>query len=90
MTFGDQLFVADSGNNRVLIWNSIPTENGAPADVVLGQVPADDSEDVFTLDDNNSEPTAQTLSEPAGLLVVDNKLIVVDANSNRVLIYQGQ
>jgi len=34
---GHQLFVADSGNNRVLIWNSIPIENFQPADAVLGQ-----------------------------------------------------
>ena len=32
-----KLFVADTQNNRVLIWNSIPTQNGAAADVVLGQ-----------------------------------------------------
>ena len=29
--------VADTDNNRVLIWNSIPTTNGANADLVLGQ-----------------------------------------------------
>ena len=37
ITPGGKLIVADSNNNRVLIWNSIPTTNGAPADVVLGQ-----------------------------------------------------
>jgi uncharacterized protein (TIGR03437 family) len=31
------LFVTDLGFNRVLIFNSIPTTNGAPADVSLGQ-----------------------------------------------------
>ena len=34
---GTHLFVTDLGYNRVLIWNSIPTTNGAPADVVIGQ-----------------------------------------------------
>ncbi|MGH9697212.1 MAG: hypothetical protein ACRD5Z_23920, partial [Bryobacteraceae bacterium] len=34
---GTHLFVADLGFNRVLIWNSIPTVNDQPADVVLGQ-----------------------------------------------------
>jgi hypothetical protein len=29
--------VADLGNNRVLIWNSIPTTNQKAADVVVGQ-----------------------------------------------------
>ena len=31
-----KLYVADTGNNRVLIFNRIPTANGAAADVVLG------------------------------------------------------
>jgi uncharacterized protein (TIGR03437 family) len=34
---GVHLFVTDLGYNRVLIWNSIPTSNGRPADVVIGQ-----------------------------------------------------
>src|SRR5207244_4371225 len=32
-----RLYVADTQNNRVLIFNRIPTANGAAADVVLGQ-----------------------------------------------------
>jgi hypothetical protein len=34
---GVHLFVTDLGYNRVLIWNSIPTANGVPADVAVGQ-----------------------------------------------------
>lgn len=34
---GQHLFVADTYNHRVLIWNNIPTQNGQPADIVLGQ-----------------------------------------------------
>jgi hypothetical protein len=34
---GTHVFVADLGYNRVLIWNSIPTSNGVPADVEIGQ-----------------------------------------------------
>ena len=34
---GNTMVVTDSGNNRVLIWNSIPTSDGASADLVLGQ-----------------------------------------------------
>ena len=34
---GTRLVVADFFNNRVLIWNSIPTTNGVAADVVVGQ-----------------------------------------------------
>jgi hypothetical protein len=34
---GEKLIVADAWNHRVLIWHSIPTENGQAADVVIGQ-----------------------------------------------------
>ena len=34
---GFRLYVADLGHNRVLIWNSIPTQNYTNADVELGQ-----------------------------------------------------
>ncbi|MCU1330177.1 MAG: repeat containing protein, partial [Bryobacterales bacterium] len=32
-----KLFIADSQDNRILIYNKIPTTNNAPADVVIGQ-----------------------------------------------------
>ncbi len=35
---GTRLYVADGGNDRVLVWNTIPTANAVPADVVLGQL----------------------------------------------------
>ena len=34
---GGKLFVSDRNNNRVMIWNSVPSTNGANADVVIGQ-----------------------------------------------------
>ncbi len=34
---GTRLFVADGGNDRVLIFNTIPTQNGVAANEVLGQ-----------------------------------------------------
>ena len=33
----DKVYVVDQGNNRVLIWNSLPRDTGQPADVVIGQ-----------------------------------------------------
>lgn len=32
-----RLFVADTGNRRVLVWNGMPQRNGAAADEVIGQ-----------------------------------------------------
>ena len=34
---GTRFFVADEVSNRILIWNPIPTVNGAAANAVLGQ-----------------------------------------------------
>ncbi len=36
-TFEGKLLISDSQNNRILIFNSIPEENGASADAVIGQ-----------------------------------------------------
>lgn len=38
------MFVSDSGNNRVLYWKEIPTENGQPADMKK-----DDVSELFSL-----------------------------------------
>ncbi len=88
LTFGvvlnnGKLFIVDSGNIRVLIFNSIPTTNGASADVVVGQ-------DLFTT--KLSAATANRfsnggLASPRGVAVANNKLFVSDYANHRVLIF---
>lgn len=80
---GGKLVVADSGNNRVLIWNTVPTSDTAP-DLVLGQ--AD-----FSGTDVNAgvSPTASTLSYPAGIWTDGTRLVVVEDDNNRVLIWNN-
>ncbi|MDA3822411.1 MAG: putative Ig domain-containing protein [Bacteroidales bacterium] len=73
-----KLIVADSGNNRVLIWNSIPTSHGQAADLVLGQTG-------FTTD--TTATTAQTMDTPTDVWSDGERLFVVDSNNNRVLIW---
>lgn len=77
-----RLIVSDGGNNRVLIWNSIPTSNGTPADLVLGQAN-------FTSGSANrgGSAAANTLSNPVGLWSDGNTLMVGDNTNNRVLIW---
>lgn len=80
---GTRLIVADPDSNRILIYNSIPTTDGAAADVVLGQLN-------FTTGACNqglTGPTAQTLCYPAGVAIVGTKLVVSDWSNNRLLIY---
>jgi len=86
---GTQLFVDDQMNNRILVWNTFPTANFAPADVVLGQ-------NSFTCGAANNDGTgctsgdasASNLNQPTGIFQSGNQLIVTDGNS-RYLIYNG-
>ncbi|HEY1336466.1 MAG TPA: hypothetical protein VGF59_03105, partial [Bryobacteraceae bacterium] len=78
------LYVADSGNNRVLAWkNATAFRNGQPADLVIGQP------DMFTTGPQGPGIGLQTgLFNPFGLAVRPNgDLWVVDGGNNRVLKY---
>ncbi len=79
-----KLFVADTGNRRLLIWHQLPEENGQPADVVLGQT------DMESRDENGGgNPTASTMRWCHDITVWNNNLVVTDAGNNRVMIWQG-
>lgn len=82
---GDRLFVADTGNHRVLVWNSFPTTNGRPADVVLGQPSGSSS----APNGGRGVASATSLASPSAVLVVDGSLYVSDTGNNRVVGYQG-
>jgi hypothetical protein len=83
---GQSLIVADTGNNRVLIWNTIPTASGTPANVVLGQ-----ADFVSIAPNRGASADAGALNRPsfAGVFDIDGaeKLVVVDSGNNRVLIW---
>jgi hypothetical protein len=80
---GGKLFVADSGNNRVLVWDTIPTADGTGADVVLGQ--AD-----FTSCSLNRAGAADagTLAFPTDVWSDGTRVAVADSSNNRVLLWQ--
>lgn len=79
-----QFFVSDNSNNRVLMWDSLPTQNKQPANLVLGQ-PNFSSSTV-----NNGGISGATLNSPYGLVTFGtNKLAVADYNNNRVLIWNN-
>jgi len=87
---GNQLFVCDGSNHRVLIWDSIPTTNYASADWALGQsdfvhgTRNDDDQDGA----DDGQPSARTLYWPEGLYPYEDKLIVTDGNNHRYLIFE--
>ena len=76
--------VADTGNHRVLIWHGVPTADGAPADVVLGQPD-------FESEGPNAGGTDRTrgLHLPTGVSVIDGRLVVADAWNHRILVWDA-
>lgn len=84
---GQRLFIADGGNDRVLVYNSIPTQNAAKADVILGE--PDEFSDVFT----NSNPVVLSSSDvtptPTSLAwdAVNQNLYVADPTDYRILVF---
>jgi hypothetical protein len=82
-TSGGKLLVADNNNNRVLIWNTIPTTNGKAADVVIGQPD-------MTMATLPTTPSATTLSGPNSIHVDSSgRLYVSDSGANRILYWNA-
>jgi sugar lactone lactonase YvrE len=79
------LYVADTGNNRVLGWRDASAlENGAPADIVIGQP------DFSSSACNRGGVGAAGLCKPAGIAVDRHgDLFVADSSNNRVLEYDA-
>jgi hypothetical protein len=86
---GTKLIVSDSGNNRVLVWNIIPTTNFAAADYVLGQSNFVTSTAAGGATCGNAGRTAgRAMSSPEGVYVdSDGHLYVADRGNHRILIY---
>ncbi len=82
---GTAFAVSDSGNNRVLVWNTFPTANGQAADVVVGQT-------TFTgnlTNQGNASASSNRLDNPFGLAIIGTKLVVADDDNDRVLVFNS-
>jgi hypothetical protein len=83
---GQQLFVAEYQNHRVLVWNQLPTAPGTAADVVLGQPD-------FTSNNRGdpapgNAPSAKSLYQPSGVLLASPYLVISDYGNNRLLVFE--
>ncbi len=78
---GARLYVADTGNSRVLVWNALPTQSGQAADLVLGQATGADA----LPNRGSSAAGPDTLASPTAVDVAQGALFVADAGNNRVL-----
>ena len=79
---GQILVVADTDNNRVLIWKTIPAGNGAPADIVLGQPDFVTSNPPFA-------PTPSNMRGPQGVWIQGTRLFVADTQNDRVMVWNN-
>lgn len=77
------LWVADTGNRRVLKWNQVPQLNGTLPDLVLGQT------DFVTRDENGGRAAdAAGMRWPHGIVVTRDYVAVADAGNNRVMFWR--
>lgn len=87
-TDGTRLVVIDAGNRRALVWNTFPSANFQPADLVLGQPD-------FTSDQAISPSDALVSTENAGASfygeVTSNglQLAIADTYGSRVLLWDS-
>ena len=82
----DKVFVVDQGNNRVLIWNSLPRDSGQPADVVIGQ------KDFVSRSPNMGKGEGRASQEsmyfPNDVVAGKTGFFVSDTGNNRVLYWK--
>jgi len=84
-TDGTHLFVADTWNDRVLVWTEFPTENGEPADLVLG------APDFYTRarEVADARDPKQNIIWPWAVWTDGEKLVVTSTGSASVLIWNN-
>ena len=83
---GQKLIVADAWNHRVLIWNLLPTADGQPADVVVGQPDFENNEP--NVSGIGTPPSANSLNWPYGVFSDGQQLWIADTGNRRVLYFK--
>ena len=83
---GEKLIVADAWNHRVLIWHKMPTKDGQPADVVIGQPDFESNEP--NIKGISHPPSAQSLNWCYGVFSDGKQLWVADTGNRRVLYFK--
>lgn len=77
----DSLAVVDLASNRILVWDTFPTANYAPAGRVIGQP------NFYSAYANSTGIGPYSLSAPAGAFYEKERLWIVDAFNYRIISY---
>ena len=80
---GERFYVADTGNRRVLVWNTFP-ENDRPADWVLGQQDA-----ISNRENRGGAVRGDSFRWAHDIAGNDQQLWIADAGNHRVLGWNG-
>ncbi|HLD74802.1 MAG TPA: hypothetical protein VJB34_07885 [Bdellovibrionota bacterium] len=80
-----RLYVVDSGNNRVLIYEGIPTADHTRAYTVIGQ--SDFNNRSANYSSNLASQPRRSLDNPTSIWVGANYILVADSNNNRGLVF---
>jgi uncharacterized protein (TIGR03437 family) len=78
MAVDGQLMVADGGNDRILVWQTIPTTSGSLANTIIGQIGGDV---------NQASDAADSLRTPSSLAWDGTNLFVSDTYNRRITVY---
>ncbi len=84
MSDGTRLFIADGGNDRVLVFNTIPTTNGMRADTILGEA------DEFSDNTGQNPDGSDAFQTPSALAWDGVNLYVSDTYNRRVVVYTAE
>ena len=76
------IYVSDTGNNRILIWNTLDPQAGQAADLVLGQSNFDTGAGPGSINET-------ALSYPIGLAVAKGRMYAVDLDFSRVVYWNS-
>jgi len=79
--WGDQLVIADAGNNRLMLWDGAAAAAGLACSSILGQ------SDATSCDHNRGDyyPTDRSLNMPYAVVSVGHRLVVADTANSRLL-----
>ncbi len=81
---GQRLVVADTGNDRVLVWLRLPEHTSSPADLVIGHAGFDQGSEASGFGDAGPD----RLSGPTGVAIDGDRLLVADSGHHRVLVFE--
>ena len=79
---GLRLWVADTGNRRVLMWQGLPQRHNVAADLVLGQPDFDHRDE-----NAGAAPSAASMRWPHAITFQRGGLCVADAGNNRLMLW---